>query len=208
MTVIAVIAILWYVPVISVTGVVHLFVNHWRSYGTKSYFLLYAMGLLVFVATAFAMPYLLRVRVPIPFYLIPVGFVLLASGLAFLFWSYKALSFRHLAWYFELTQDAHSAGEPVQRGPYRFCRHPVYSAALVIMVSAFLVSGVASLAIPVIMILGLTVSEERELRTRFGEAYRDYSSQVPLLFGPKVRRGENQEGATQRVITAGLPKQP
>jgi protein-S-isoprenylcysteine O-methyltransferase Ste14 len=191
--------LLWYVPVISVTGVVHLFVDRWRSYGVKSYYLLYAMGLVVFAATAFAMPYLLRVAVPMPTFLVSVGVVLLLISLGFLFWAYKALSWRHLAWFYELTHHARSTGEPVRRGPYRFCRHPIYSAASLIMIAAFLSTGVASLAILFIMLLALTACEERELRTRYGAAYSDYSRQVPLFLFLRIPSSSAKEGTAQRV---------
>lgn len=178
---------LWYIPVITVTGVVHIFIGRWRSRGAKSYYPLYAIGLLVFAGTGLAMPYLLRIKTSLPSYLIPSGFVLLGCGLGFLFWSYKTLSFKTLAWLPELVRNEGLA-TPVQRGPYKFCRHPVYSAATIVMVAAFLITGVASLALPLVMLLGLTALEEMELRSRFGSAFENYSRQTPLFLRPKMPR--------------------
>jgi hypothetical protein len=63
MIVLAVGTLLWYVPVISVTCSVHLFIPLWRSLGMKSYWYLYTTGLLVVAGTALLMPYLLRARI-------------------------------------------------------------------------------------------------------------------------------------------------
>lgn len=177
---------LWYVPVIIVTTIVHTFVHRWRTFGKTSYIPLYSIGIAIFLGTLALMPYILRLRLSLPGYLTIIGIVLFTGGVIFLFWSYVTLSLRKLAWMSELESASSQSSAPVTVGPYAFCRHPVYSAAIIIIVSAFLISGVILLVIPLFAMYPLLVCEERELRQRFSESYPRYSETTPMLLGMRV----------------------
>ena len=183
MEILAACVMLWYVPVIIVTTLVHIFILRWRILGKASYILLYSMGFAIFLGTLALIPYILRLRLNMPGYLITVGFIIFAGGVIFLFWSYVTLSLRKLAWVNELETASSQSSEPVTVGPYALCRHPVYSAAITIMVGTFLISGVILLVVPLLAMYPLLVREERELRQRFGESYLRYSQTTPLLLG-------------------------
>src|SRR5437660_1326923 len=164
MEILAACVLLWYVPVIIVTTIVHLFVHRWRMIGKPSYIPLYGTGLAIFLGTLALMPYILRLRLSMPGYLIAVGFVFFVVGITFLLWSYVTLSWRKLAWVTELESTSSQSSELVTTGPYALCRHPVYSAAMAIMVSTFLMSGVILLVIPLLAMYPLLMREDRELR--------------------------------------------
>jgi protein-S-isoprenylcysteine O-methyltransferase Ste14 len=79
----------------------------------------------------------------------------------------------------------------IERGPYRFIRHPVYTGYLALLLG----SGVASLNLWVLLIwpvslLGILVqssSEERVLGERFGQDHQRYVRRTGRLF-PRLRR--------------------
>lgn len=78
----------------------------------------------------------------------------------------------------------------VESGIYRRVRHPRYLAALSVLFGAALLTGAWRLlyltasAVPLYFLL--TWLEERELRQRIGEPYRDYCRRVPR-FIPRLR---------------------
>ena len=185
-TLIAAGVILWYVPVIIVTTIVHIFVNKWRILERTSYILLYGIGLMVCVGTLALMPYILQLRLSLPGYLLVLGFVLFVGCVIFLFWSYFTLSWHKLSWMSELESTSSPSSELVTVGPYALCRHPVYSASIVIIISTFLISGEIFLVAPLLGIFPLLLFEERELRQRFGDSYIKYSKKTPLLFGIRL----------------------
>jgi len=72
----------------------------------------------------------------------------------------------------------------VVRGPFRWVRHPLYSAIIVLLWATPQIS-LARLELAVLWtawILVATLLEERDLVTDFGETYRQYCKQVPMLF--------------------------
>lgn len=187
MTVLAACTLLWYIPVIVVTTIVHVFVTLWRQLGMRSYILLYGTGLIIFLCVLLLIRYLLMPKLTMPTYLTAIGIVLLTLGLSFLVWSYKTLKLKALSWVLELSSHEGQASQHVQAGPYRLCRHPVYSAAFAIMVGVLLSSGFLCLAIPIAMLAVLIGFEERELRRRFGDSYIEYARRTPILLWPKPR---------------------
>lgn len=84
----------------------------------------------------------------------------------------------------------------VVTGPYRYVRNPMISGvvfillgeALALLSSAHLMWAMTFLALNVLYI---PLIEEPQLRTRFGEAYREYSRHVPQLV-PRLRPWKSQ----------------
>lgn len=110
--------------------------------------------------------------------------VIQGVGLALMVWA--RLTFR--------SRSLHLAANPtegglVTTGPYRLMRHPVYSAALlVILAAAVSHPAVASLALGALALLGVgirVVTEERLVAARY-PAYADYARRtkrlVPFIF--------------------------
>ena len=66
----------------------------------------------------------------------------------------------------------------VTTGPYRWIRHPMYTAALTLGVAATLITANAVMAIGGLGMFALLAArsrtEERRLIEKFGDAYRDY----------------------------------
>jgi protein-S-isoprenylcysteine O-methyltransferase Ste14 len=77
--------------------------------------------------------------------------------------------------------------EMVQNGPYRYVRHPMYSAFFVIgigfgILSANWLIGIVYLA-PLLVMYAMRVStEEKMMIDRFGEPYREYMKHTGRLF--------------------------
>lgn len=90
-------------------------------------------------------------------------------------------------------------GELIVRGPYRYCRHPLYACLIV-----FVVPGVAvvvgSWPILAAAILGAvfaypwTRREERELERSFGEEWRRYRGRTSWLLPLPPRAGHRHRG--------------
>ncbi len=84
---------------------------------------------------------------------------------------------------------AHLRGRPyrpgdfVLRGPYRWVRHPLYSCILAMFWTNPDVTG-DQLLLNVLWTIWIVVGavlDERDLVAEFGDAYRDYQRQVPML---------------------------
>jgi protein-S-isoprenylcysteine O-methyltransferase Ste14 len=107
-----------------------------------------------------------------------LGLALAVAGFALLQWSQQALS---VNW-----SDAPRlvAGQVLTvSGPYRWIRHPIYAAFLLILSAPLLLSGNLALGLPWILATALDVSarievEERLLQAEFGEAYREYGQRT------------------------------
>jgi len=87
--------------------------------------------------------------------------------------------------------DGVESGELVVTGPYRWVRHPMYSAAFVLLWAdpRWTVNGLA-FAVGASLYLWLgALHEERRLRAYYGEAYRDYAGRTPRFLPAVWRRG-------------------
>ncbi|MCC7421654.1 MAG: isoprenylcysteine carboxylmethyltransferase family protein [Planctomycetaceae bacterium] len=99
------------------------------------------------------------------------GIALLLAGVAVRLWAASCLGGR-------------KSSEVVCGGPYSLCRNPLYVGTLLIAVSqSFFYESfwiLAGLAIPVALYaFGVVPAEERKLRVRLGDCYREYCRRVP-----------------------------
>jgi protein-S-isoprenylcysteine O-methyltransferase Ste14 len=123
-----------------------------------------------------------------PLWLRAGGLVLAALGLLLLWRSHRALG-KH----FRPTLEASPDQELVTTGPYKYVRHPLYVAFLLMLTSTGLLSSNWFIGVVgVLLIASITVVripvEEKLLDQRFGEQYREYRWRTPALL-PLPRTG-------------------
>lgn len=116
-----------------------------------------------------------------PWWPLAVGLVLMWSGVAFRLWSVRSLG--HFFKMSVVVQDDHRV---VDRGPYRWLRHPSYTGALVTNTGIGLAFGTFSsvavmLFLPLIAFLIRIRVEERLLLRELGEEYAAYSRRTARL---------------------------
>jgi protein-S-isoprenylcysteine O-methyltransferase Ste14 len=79
-------------------------------------------------------------------------------------------------------------------GPYKYVRHPSYTAYFIMFPSLFLISLTWIALIPILAIPGylqIVVEEEKYLIQRFGDEYRTYQKTVGQFF-PKRKENDNK----------------
>jgi protein-S-isoprenylcysteine O-methyltransferase Ste14 len=112
---------------------------------------------------------------------VPIGVL----GVALFNWM-----FRHLALNVTSTSMPRATATLVTTGPYRWIRHPMYSAALILIVaSTLLTANLVVAAAGLIMFVLLAARsrlEEQRLVEKFGDAYRAYQ-RTTGKFLPRLR---------------------
>ena len=130
-------------------------------------------------------PWMRWSRLPLPDALRWVGAGLALALLPLFVWILRTLG-RNITISF-VTRREHSL---VTTGPYRWVRHPLYGAGLVMHVALALLLAswlVAAVGLVILALLPWRIRrEEDHLAARFGDAYRDYRRRSGSLF-PKVR---------------------
>lgn len=125
-------------------------------------------------------------RLPLPDALRWAGAGLALALLPVFVWILRTLG-RNITTTF-VTRREHTL---VTTGPYRWVRHPLYGAGLVMHAALALVlasSIVAAMGLVIVALLPWRIRrEEAHLTARFGDAYRDYRRHSGSLF-PKLRR--------------------
>jgi protein-S-isoprenylcysteine O-methyltransferase Ste14 len=126
-----------------------------------------------------------RVALPLPAIVRLLGIAFAAAGLALFAWM-----FRHLGLNVTSTSMPRAHATLVTSGPYRWIRHPMYSAALLLAIAATLFT--ASLPVLLgglamfVLLAARSGIEERRLVEKFGDAYRTYQSRTGR-FVPRPR---------------------
>jgi protein-S-isoprenylcysteine O-methyltransferase Ste14 len=131
-----------------------------------------------------------------------VGLVIGLTGVVLLVWACVLLG-RFLIHEAAVRED-HAL---IERGPYRFVRHPVYAGYLALLLG----TGIASLNVCLLLIwpvslLGIHIqaaSEEQLLRARFGQDYERYVGRIGRLIPRFWRRAA--EPATADGAMAAKP---
>ena len=169
---------------------------------------------------ATALLYLLSPRrlawssLPLPAWLRWMGGALGALSMVLLLWTHRTLGSN-----FSDSLHTAPAQNLVTAGPYRWVRHPMYTAFFLMTTAFFLVSAnwlVGALWIGgVAAVVANRVRREEELMVeRFGDGYRDYMRRtgrfLPHLLGqlhsgPNARRGSGSERTNGRAASESLP---
>lgn len=126
-------------------------------------------------------PWLDFAQVPVDDWLRSLGGGFACAGIGIFWWSHHALG-TNWSGILELSKG-HVL---VTEGPYRFVRHPMYSAFFLIGVGMKLLSanwliGVTNLSAVTWMYLARVSAEEAMMLDRFGDAYRDYMGKTGRL---------------------------
>jgi protein-S-isoprenylcysteine O-methyltransferase Ste14 len=163
---------------------VHPFIGFWRRLGVRlalivlgAFLLASVLGLLTIRET------LLGADLGFSWPLFAVGVLLIVAAAWISLKRRKHLTMRILAGLPELEAEPDKQGVLLEKGPYAVIRHPRY---VEVVLATFAYAAVANyagcwlLVIAMLPVLHLVVVlEERELRERFGDAYRDYAARVP-----------------------------
>jgi protein-S-isoprenylcysteine O-methyltransferase Ste14 len=110
------------------------------------------------------------------------GLLLMAAGLAIRFWAIVTLGR-----FFTVDVRVHPGQTVVDRGPYRWVRHPAYTGLLVFLVGLglALTNWASLLVLALLPAAGLVLrirSEERALLAGLGEDYRRFAESRRRLF--------------------------
>jgi len=116
-------------------------------------------------------------------YLVGIGLIIL--GLILVIWGVRTLGIY-------ATQGL--GGEFIREGPYRFSRNPQYLGDIALLMGFILLcnslmAGITGLLGIVCLILA-PYAEEPWLMERFGDAYKDYKSQIPRF----ISLGSSKDG--------------
>jgi len=123
----------------------------------------------------------LRARfVPLSAPLVAAGFVVQVAGLLLAVWARQTLG---RFWSGAIATNADH--QLIRGGPYRFVRHPIYTAILCLYLGTALISGelhgLVGLALAAIAYWRKIHLEEQHLGERFGPAYADYQRDTKAL---------------------------
>ena len=170
---------------------VHPFVGFWRRLGVR--LTMTVLGLLLLagvLALVTVRDVLLGADLGLSWPLFAVGVVLLVLATWISLKRRKYLTVRILVGVPEIEAEPEKQGRLLEEGPYAVIRHPRYVEVVLATLGYAAVAnyvGCWIMVIAVVPVLHLVVVlEERELRERFGEAYRDYAARVPRYI-PRLR---------------------
>ncbi|PKN92328.1 MAG: hypothetical protein CVU44_14405 [Chloroflexi bacterium HGW-Chloroflexi-6] len=143
----------------------------------KLLFRLFALAYLV-LPIYFLTPWVDFAHISMPVWLRWAGLIVTCGGIGLFGWAHQALG---LNWTAVLAlSEKHAL---VTSGPYRYIRHPMYTAFFVIgfgflFLSANALVGVVYLGPLLLMYLSRFSAEEQMMIERFGERYRQYMKET------------------------------
>jgi protein-S-isoprenylcysteine O-methyltransferase Ste14 len=145
--------------------------------------LLFRLFALAFVLLPlyFLTPWIDFASISLLFWLRWVGGIITCAGLVLFSWSHLALG-RNWTAVLALSNEH----EMVQSGPYRYVRHPMYSAFFIIGIGFALLSanwliGLIYLVPLLVMYVTRVSLEEKMMIDRFGDSYREYMKHTGRL---------------------------
>jgi protein-S-isoprenylcysteine O-methyltransferase Ste14 len=178
-------------PSLAFWFLVHPFVRLWRRLGLLWTYVLVSLplvGLGVGIFRNREVLLAIEFGTRIPAIVLGLGFLATAGWLRALL--HRTFTNAHISGLPELAPGRH-ATELVTQGLFAHIRHPRYAQLTLVLFGwallANYLAGYVLFALWLPTLPALVAFEERELRDRFGQAYRDYSQRVPR-FVPRWRR--------------------
>lgn len=118
-----------------------------------------------------------------------IRYIIMYGSLLLFFWafffSYDPLSFFGIRQILNLkkSMEKNSVAEIKQNGLLGIIRHPMYLALIIYLwTQTFrVVDIIVNIILTIYVIIG-TILEEKKLMIEFGDAYKNYQQQVPMLF--------------------------
>jgi protein-S-isoprenylcysteine O-methyltransferase Ste14 len=155
--------------------------THVNERQEKLLFRLFALAFIL-LPLYFLTPWIDFATTPMPLWLRWIGGVVVCLGIVLFGWAHQALGQNWTA-ILALSKEH----EMVQNGPYRYVRHPMYSAFFVIgigfgLLSANWLIGIIYLAPLLVMYATRVSTEEKMMIDRFGDSYREYMKHTGRLF--------------------------
>jgi protein-S-isoprenylcysteine O-methyltransferase Ste14 len=153
----------------------------------RLFFRLFALAFLLLILY-FLTPWIDGASITLPMWLRWTGGGITCLGIALFGWAHQVLG-RNWTAVLALSKEH----ELVQSGPYRFVRHPMYSAFFIIgigfgLLSANWLVGIIYLGPLIVMYLSRVTPEEKMMLDRFGEPYRQYMKRTGRLL-PRLQTG-------------------
>ena len=170
---------------------VHCFPMVFRKLG----FYTYIMPVMLWLPPAYFIftnrDFLLQFKLYPPFAVNEAGLMLSIAGGALQIWTGELQGLRGLIGLPEITKKVE--GRLVVEGAFSIVRHPTYLSHTLMFAGVFLLTGVIAVGIVTLLdfiIINAVVIplEERELISRFGEAYEAYKARVPRFFPVRISR--------------------
>lgn len=183
--------------------------------------ILVPLTVLALMAIFFSLGYLITIIFRISFSLafpFPVrllGLLLIALGFIFLSWlfTYRKPTDILVSTYITLLkavrrtrlEERADRTEPlVIEGPYKYVRHPLYFAVVILVLGWWLLLDLTFLLLSTVLLLlwfNFVVApfEEEELRAIFGEQYERYTEEVPGMI-PFTKRYKIRKPAEKRAV--------
>ena len=137
---------------------------------------------------------------PIPVWLRTAGVIPAITGFGLLQWSHVALGEN-----WSDTPRTTRSQALVTHGPYRWIRHPIYAAFLLILGAPLLIAGNwflggCFIAMTAVDVYGRIRYEEEKLRSRFGLAYAEHVKRTGLLLPRLLARTPSRRGPRPRQL--------
>jgi len=185
-------------PVVLSWLLVHPFAEHWRKIGPfRAYLILGSIVVIIMVAIYQSREPLLKIHFGVSAPLVILAALLLGFAIYLRVRLRQQFSIPRLLGLPEISSSK-GPGELVTKGIYSQIRHPRYLEGGFIIASGALFSNYLAVYlllgayIPIIHLV--VILEERELKSRFGVAYKQYCEEVPR-FVPRLRRRGHCEGS-------------
>ena len=176
-------------PAVGYWFLIHPFIGFWRRLGRAPTFtIVFALMVLSGYGIVQMSDTILAIDFGMNYFLWPLVLVSYGASIRIEIACRKHLKFNTLVGAPELARDGRG-GKLLSEGIYGRVRHPRYVAVMLgITAFALFANYLAPYILLPLSAVGLyivTVLEERELRTRFGDEYVRYSERVPRFF-PKI----------------------
>lgn len=166
-------------------------VHYATSFFRRIGFFTYAMPVFTWLPLSYLVyknkNYLFQFKIDLPEIVSIIGIPIFIIGTLLHIWTGRLLGLWGIIGVPEISEK--SKKNLVTAGPFSLIRHPTYFAHTLLFLSTFLITEVTVIGI-ITIIDFLTVTtiiipiEERELASRFGEAYQSYRKKVPYRLFP------------------------